>query len=80
MSAKSRLTFYSSLVFTSTTIATVFYMKDTDKDARRQGITRDLIRRSNARLENELDQNKSIELQKQLEKEELELKQLKKNL
>jgi ribosomal protein S18 acetylase RimI-like enzyme len=79
MSAKARLTFYSSLVFTSTTIAAVFYMKDTDKDARRQGIGRDLIRRSNARLENELDQNRSIELKKQLENEELELKASKKS-
>lgn len=48
----------------------VFYLKKVDFDTRRQGITRDEGRRSQSRIENELEQNQMIQLRKELEKDQ----------
>ena len=68
MSTKAKITFLSSIVFTTTTIATVFYMKDRDFSNRRVGIDRDIKYRSRRRIENEYEQNKQLELAKELSK------------
>jgi hypothetical protein len=72
MSKRAKLTFYSSLAFTSTTIGLVFLMKDQDKDNRRSGLARDSERRSAQRIKNEMEQDRHLQLKLQLEKENAE--------
>ncbi|KAJ3304267.1 hypothetical protein HDV03_003004 [Kappamyces sp. JEL0829] len=63
MSRAAKLTFLSSVLFTTTTIAgkswvptlVVFYLKDKDFKARRAGIERDDRKRSQQRIENEAE-------------------------
>ena len=66
MSSRAKLTFIGSIIFTTTTIAAVFYMKDRDFVNRRVGIARDIETRSRRRLENEYEQNRQLELAKEL--------------
>jgi hypothetical protein len=70
MSQRAKATFLAAVSFTSITIVTVFYLKDRDFANRRVGIERDIQTRSRRRLENELEQDRQLELQKALEKQE----------
>ena len=68
MSAKAKMTFLGSIIFTTTTIAAVFYMKDQDFINRRVGINRDIETRSRRRIENEYEQNRQLKLAEELNK------------
>ncbi|EGF76491.1 hypothetical protein BATDEDRAFT_92665 [Batrachochytrium dendrobatidis JAM81] len=68
MSRNSKLTFAASCLFATVCVFGVHYMQELDVKTRRVGILRDDVRRSDKRIENELEMMKQEELRKQLEK------------
>ncbi|KAJ3325186.1 hypothetical protein HDV06_004976 [Boothiomyces sp. JEL0866] len=75
MSRASKITLISSIIFTTSTIGLVFWLKDSEEQARRVGLNKMAQERSKQRIENEAELLYQEELRKKLEKDQAVTKQ-----